>query len=222
MRLLLTTALLLATTSAFASQGVALSPVINDLLPGQRVATVKVTNDTGCDAPFQFSVTKWTQVGGVDVDTPTQEVRALPAIATLSSGATQIIRIARMAPPNGTAEEAYRLDVQQVTACPSPPGNGPTAKIVFHLQAPIFYRGPAWKADLHAVWSNGQLKLRNEGTATADLFSVSVNGQPWTAHSIHVLPGSSIGVVPKAGPMIKPATIDVKIGPKTTAHLTVE
>lgn len=236
MRPLLIAALLLASTSAFADQaptnqtparspaglGLGISPVINDLLPGQKVATVTVANHTGCAAPFQFSVTKWSQVNGVDVDTPTTDVRAVPAIATIPDGQNQVVRIARVAPANGAAEEQYRLDVLQVAKCPTKPGAGPSAQIVYHLQAPIFYRGPAFHPDLKAVWTDGKLVLRNDGTATADVFGAAANGSPWRVHALHVLPGSSIAVTPLKGPATQPASIDVKVSPKASITLSVE
>lgn len=237
MRPLLIAALILAVAPAFADQastaqptptrspaglGLGISPVINDLLPGQKVATVTVTNNAGCAVPFQFSVTKWTQVNGRDVDTPTTDVRAVPAIATIPDGRSQVVRIARVAPANGAAEEQYRLDVLQVAKCPTPPGAGPTAQIVYHFQAPIFYRGPAFKPDLKAVWTDGKLFVRNDGTATADVFGATVNGAPWTIHALHILPGSSIAVTPAAkGPVTKPASIDVKTT-KASVTLSVE
>ncbi|TAL92366.1 MAG: molecular chaperone [Rhodanobacter sp.] len=236
MRPLLIAALLLASTSAFADQapanqtparspaglGLGISPVINDLLPGQKVATVTVANHTGCAAPFQFSVTKWTQINGVDVDTPTDAVRAVPAIATIPDGQNQVVRIARVAPANNGAEEQYRLDVLQVAKCPTKPGAGPSAQIVYHFMAPIFYRGPSFKSDLKAVWSDGKLVLRNDGTATADVFGAAVNGAPWKVHALHVLPGSTIAVTPLKGPATQPASIDVKVSPKASITLSVE
>ena len=240
MRPLLIAALLLASTSAFADQaptnqaptrqtpvrspaglGLDISPVINDLLPGQKVATVTVANHTGCAAPFQFSVTKWTQVNGVDVDTPTDAVRAVPAIATIPDGQNQVVRIARVAPANNATEEQYRLDVLQVAKCPTKPGAGPSAQIVYHFMAPIFYRGPSFKSDLKAVWSDGKLVLRNDGTATADVFGAAVNGAPWKVHALHVLPGSTIAVTPLKGPATQPASIDVKTT-KASITLSVE
>ncbi len=238
MRPLLIAALLLATTPAFADQasptpptsaqaspaglGLGISPIINDLLPGQKVATVSVTNNAGCAVPFQFSVTKWTQVNGRDVDTPTTDVRAVPAIATIPDGQTQVVRIARVAPANGAAEEQYHLDVLQVAVCPHKPGAGPTAQIAYHFLAPIFYRGPAFHADLKAVWTDGKLFVRNDGTATADVFGATVAGAPWTIHALHILPGSSIAVTPAKGPVSKPASIDVKTSPKASITLPVE
>ena len=240
MRPLLIAALLLASTSAFADQaptnqaptrqtpvrspaglGLGISPVINDLLPGQKVATVTVANHTRCAAPFQFSVTKWTQVNGVDVDTPTDAVRAVPAIATIPDGQNQVVRIARVAPANNATEEQYRLNVLQVAKCPTKPGAGPSAQIVYHFMAPIFYRGPSFKSDLKAVWSDGKLVLRNDGTATADVFGAAVNGAPWKVHALHVLPGSTIAVTPLKGPATQPASIDVKTT-KASITLSVE
>jgi P pilus assembly chaperone PapD len=221
-RTVLTAALLLATTTAFANQSVTLSPVISTLTPTTRVATVNIANNTGCAAAFQFSVSRWTQKDGKDVDAPTTAVRAVPALITIPSGATQIVRVARMAPPNTTSEEAYRLDIQQQGSCPTKQGDGPTLKIRYHLEAPIFYRNPAWKPDLHAVWSNGGLKLRNDGKATADVYGVTAGNQAWVAHAIHIQPGSAVDVVPKKGAATKPTVIDVRTGPKVTAHLTVE
>jgi len=223
MRPILTAALLLITAPAFAAQGVGLSPIINNLTTTTKVATVKVLNNTSCASPFQFQVTRWTQKDGVDVNEPTEAVRAFPPIATIPAGGTQIVRIGRIHPANPGVEEAYRLDVQQKEGCAdkhAKPAAGPTLSLRYHLSAPIFYRNPAWTAQLHAVWDNGVLKLRNDGKATADIFGVTVDGQPGRAHAIHILPGSAVPVSTTS--TARPSSVDVRTSVQDHVALTVE
>jgi fimbrial chaperone protein len=223
MRSLLPLALLVIAAPAFADQGIGLSPVINDLSSTTRVSTVQVSNQTDCAAPFQFTVQRWIQKDGVDIETPTDAVRATPPIATIPAGATQTVRIFRIAPPNLAGEETYRLDIKQIAgACPTKLGAGPTVNLKWHLQEPIFYRDPAWKPEIHAEWANGGLKLRNAGKATAHIFGVHVGDTAWASRSVYIQPGDSIDVAPKSGPSSKPAVINVRTSPTIDTAITVE
>lgn len=191
MRTFLFICLSLATSVALAGT-VGLSPVVQDLKPGQRISTVRITNATGTTAHFQFSVMKWSQKNNKDVDTPTKDIRAFPPIAEIKNGATQIVRVVRMVPFTGTQEQDYRFVVQQLDGGSKMKGSG--LQLRYRLEAPVYYRKKDWKPQLSASW-DGKLHITNSGKASA---TIAIDGCKLPV--LHILPGSSITGTCKAKP----------------------
>jgi len=113
------------------------SPVTLDLKAPAGASTVTLTNDDNRDITVQLRVFKWVQEGGEDRLVPTREVVASPPMIKLRSRGEQVVRVVRTAKSSPTAQESYRLLVDEVPAKSRASGSGVTF-LVRH-SVPLFF-----------------------------------------------------------------------------------
>jgi fimbrial chaperone protein len=109
---------------------------------------------------------RWSQAGGEETLTPTEDVVASPPIATIEPHATLNVRVIRAAKSEVEAEEAYRLVIDQL---PQDDGGGRSiVSILIRQVLPVFFE-PAERGSPEIDWSlvrtarGWALRARNAG-----------------------------------------------------------
>lgn len=172
-------------------------------LPAGATSTSLVLENKG-DQPVtvQASTASWTQEGGRDVLTATQDLVISPPIFKIAPGATQTVRVGLLRAPDPTRELTYRLFLQEV---PPPPEPGQQAvSVALQLALPIFVQPPGpTRATPKLVWAakpaDGdalELSLANEGTAHVQLVDAKLAAEDGTVVAevtarAYVLPGQA-------------------------------
>lgn len=138
-------AVLLATgmVRAVRAQDLSVQPVNVFLAPGQRAATLSVTNAGKKETGIQVRTFDWNQKGDDDQLISSQIVVASPPLITIAPGATQVVRLILRQPPKDR-EATYRILLDQL---PPPPEAG-VVHMVLRLSIPIFAM-PATRAAPH-------------------------------------------------------------------------
>jgi fimbrial chaperone protein len=155
-------ALIFASTIGVAqAQGLTVQPVTIQLALGQMAAAVTVINQSDSETSFQIRAFAWSQPGGDDRLTGTDEMLASSPLGTVAANATQVVRIVLRHPPQGQ-EASYRIILDQIPP-PAAPG---TVRIALRLSIPIFAE-PASRVVPHCQW-------RIEGSGR-QAFLVAVN-----------------------------------------------
>jgi fimbrial chaperone protein len=109
--------------------------------------TLTVINQSDSETSFQVRAFAWSQLGtGDDKLTATDELLASPPLATIASGATQVVRMLLRRPPQ-TQEASYRILLDQLPP-PAAPG---TVRIALRLSIPILAE-PATCIAPHVKW----------------------------------------------------------------------
>lgn len=144
------------------AQALSVLPVNVFLAPGQRAATLSVTNQGRSQTAIQIRAFAWDQKDGSDELITTDEVIASPPIATIAPGATQVVRlILRQLPQH--QEATYRILVDQIP----PPAEPGVVHVVLRLSIPIFAEPPTPATphvSFHLERNAGQLVLVGTNT----------------------------------------------------------
>jgi fimbrial chaperone protein len=139
------------------SQGLTVLPVSILLMPGQMTTTLTIQNHYDSDTAFQVRSFAWRQSADADQLTPSDDLLASPPLGSITAGATQVVRLVLLRPPQ-SQEAAYRIIFDQIPP-PAAPG---TVRIALRLSIPVFAEPPTRVAP-HLQWyienDNGQAYL---------------------------------------------------------------
>jgi fimbrial chaperone protein len=139
------------------AQSLSVVPVNIFFSPGQRSASLTVTNTGNSETAVQIRAYAWDQKNGDDQLTDSDAVVVSPPIARMAPGALQVIRIILRQPPQGR-EATYRILIDQIPP-PSEPG---IVHMVLRLSIPIFAK-PVTRAvphvQFHLELGDGKLFL---------------------------------------------------------------
>jgi fimbrial chaperone protein len=142
---------------AAGAQALSVLPVNIFVQPGQKAATLTVTNQGTSETAIQIRAFAWNQPDGADQLTTSDAVVVSPPLASIAAGATQVIRIILRQPPQGS-ESTYRILVDQIP----PPAEPGVVHIVLRMSIPIFAQ-PLTRAlphvQFHVESDAGQLYL---------------------------------------------------------------
>ncbi len=179
------------------AQELSVLPVNVFLSPGQRAASLSVTNSGKNQTGIQIRTYDWSQKGDEDQLVPSNVVLASPPLVTIAPGATQIVRlILRQVPTE--REATYRIVIDQIP----PPAEAGVVHVVLRLSIPIFAM-PVVRAKPHVLFSaelkDGQLDMVgvNDGLsheAIRDIVFVTSDGRKLIAAagaSPYILAGST-------------------------------
>jgi fimbrial chaperone protein len=125
-------ALLFGFSSARA-QSLSVLPVNVFLQPGERAASLSLTNSGAKPTSIQVRAYDWSQKDNEDQLTPSQVVVASPPLVTIAPASTQVVRlILRQTPQSG--EATYRIILDQIPG----PGEPGVVQMVLRLSIPVF------------------------------------------------------------------------------------
>jgi fimbrial chaperone protein len=145
------------TSLAVGAQALSVLPVNILVQPGQKAATLTVTNQGTGETAIQIRAFAWNQPDGKDQLTTSDAVIVSPPLASIAAGATQVVRIVLRQSPQ-SSEDTYRILVDQI-----PPKAEPgVVHIVLRMSIPIFAQ-PMTRAvpqvQFHLEFDAGQLYL---------------------------------------------------------------
>lgn len=172
------------------------NPVVVEILPGRRTATIAVTNRGGEPVPVRVTIHRWTQQDGEDVYTPVTELIASPPMFTIPANGTQHVRVG---PRAQAAPGAYRVIVEEI---PRSVAGHNGVNIALRLNLPLYIyaeRGGEPRLSWSA-WRNSAgefiVEARNSGTRHSqivgiDLVDASGRATPLSSQMGVVLPGGA-------------------------------
>lgn len=177
--------------SAAATAQVLINPVLVELGPQQRSASVLVTLSDKAPAPMrlQADVLQWQQdLDGGDLTQPSTDLLVTPPIADLKPGQKQLFRVALRGGRRAPGELAYRLILEDV----APPrtamvdAQGLAIKFRMRYDLPVLV-APAvpvqnrlrWKSCAPAVPAKACLRLLNAGNRRVKVNVLTLAGDGW-------------------------------------------
>lgn len=190
--------LLLASFEVMAAS-LGIAPVGLDLPATQKAATISLVNNASTMLNVQVRVFKWQQLDGGDQLVPTQDVVASPPATSIPPGQTYVVRVARVSQTSVTAEESYRLLIDEIPPATDEPA-GKAVSMVLRTSLPVFFGNPdvvpnlSWR--VHQKGANLIVEVANLGKRHVRLSDLAVRsgdtdlrfGSGLTGY---VLPGST-------------------------------
>jgi fimbrial chaperone protein len=158
-----------------------ISPVTVELQPDENAFGITLRNPGDHPIYGQVRVFRWDQVHGQDSLSATQDLVASPPLIQIAAHSDQLIRLVRVAPATTTAEQSYRLLIDELPQPGAAPTNGVTIRLRYSV--PVFVEPPSGPNQPQLSWhlsrdSQGwEMRVENTGTRRAQLAAVQlVNG----------------------------------------------
>jgi fimbrial chaperone protein len=171
--------------NAAGAQNLSVLPVNVFLQPGQRTATLSVTNSGTKPTSIQVRAYDWSQKDDQDQLTASNVVVVSPPLVTIAPASTQVVRLILRQTPAGS-EATYRLILDQIPG----PGEPGVVQMVLRFSIPVFAM-PAAKAapqvQLHIERDDGKLFLVGVNTgqsheALRDIAVITSDGRKLNAN----------------------------------------
>lgn len=179
LRLLVAAGVLLGIVGADAAT-LDVRPTLLQLLPGQKVGVLYLVNQDDAPHTYQIKTFRWLPSGTEQLQEPTDEVIANPAIVVLQPKETQIVRFGLRNGVSGVPEQAYRLIVDEVPHEAGPPGSG--LNVLLRISLPLFVRNVVQPPppQLSVAWTQAEhllhVKIVNRGAYTARVVEAKIAG----------------------------------------------
>jgi fimbrial chaperone protein len=165
-----------------------------------RAVAVTVTNDADTDVVLQADVNTWQQTAeGEDRLELTDDLILSPPIIKLAPKARQVVRLARLAPPDPSRQVTYRLILREVPEA-LPAKQNVQVSIALALSLPVFITPPKAVRSLNCRIAGVEeksvgVRCSNTGTAYAQVREIEVSrGDKKIAGfsgGTYILPGAS-------------------------------
>ncbi len=137
--------LLLAVAQPAVAGVFSVTPVRIYMTPRDRAVAITVTNEGDTPVVLQADINQWAQKpDGVDELTPTEDLILSPPIIKLGPKARQVVRLARLRPPDATRQLTYRMILREVPEA-SPGKDNIQVAIALALSMPVFITPPLAK-----------------------------------------------------------------------------
>lgn len=177
-----------------ASAQALISPVVVELGPKHKIATVRISLSEKAIKPMrlQAQLLQWRQdLHGQAVTQPSADLIVAPRIAEVKPGQQQILRVALRGSLPGETEKAYRLVLEDIAPPSSMTLGGGAAvnfRMAYDLPVMVAPQGAAvtairWRpcaADAAPPTSNGMcVHVANVGNRRVKIQSVTVRGDGW-------------------------------------------
>ncbi|HSV46032.1 MAG TPA: fimbria/pilus periplasmic chaperone [Ramlibacter sp.] len=197
-------AALIALASPWAAAGLfSVSPVRIYMTPSDRAIAVTLTNEGNAEVALQADLYTWAQKpDGSDDLVLTEDLIVAPPIVRLAPGARQVVRLARLVPPDLARQLTYRLimrEVPEVTAPKVDKGMVLQLPIALAMSMPVFITPPAARRDVQCQLApidpqSFSALCQNVGTAYAQVRQVLLlRGEQELARfegGTYILPGA--------------------------------
>lgn len=173
------------------------TPVRIYMTPKDRAVAVTITNEADEPVALQADVYEWKQgADGTDELVPSEDLILAPPITKLGPKAKQVVRLARLTPPDASRQLTYRLILREL-----PEANlskGITVPVALALSMPVFVTPPNAKprTACEAAREQGALVVycTNGGNAYAQVREVLVKQEGATVARFeggaYILPGA--------------------------------
>jgi fimbrial chaperone protein len=169
---------LLAANGAYA--GVfSVTPVRIYMAPKDRAVAVTITNEADEPVVLQADVYEWKQTAeGEDQLVPSEDLILAPPIVKLAGRARQVVRLARLQPPDASRQLTYRLILRELPEAGA--AKGINVPIALALSMPVFITPPLAKHRTSCTANRDErdgaprIVCSNTGTAYAQVREVDV------------------------------------------------
>jgi fimbrial chaperone protein len=185
-----------------AANAVVIAPVVVEISPTRRVASLTVSNSDDSPISFQVQVLSWRQVAGVDQYEESNQLIVVPPIAEIAAGGSQIFRVTTRLPP-APQEAAFRLILEDVTQLAAPAGAADAMQVVLRVNhnLPVFFAAalaPRAEPSITACAvvpqpGRGCVRVENAGNQHLVVKSLALTRSAWRQQlplSARVLAGS--------------------------------
>lgn len=175
---LLTVLALLSLHFAAQAGSFAVSPVRLYMTPKDRAIAVTLRNEGDTEVVLQAEINTWTQkADGTDELVPTDDLILSPPIIKLPPRGTQVVRLARLVPPDADRQLTYRMIIREVPEINAKPGINIPFALAFSL--PVFITPPpaARKMDCNLSKTSPKeatVTCANTGTAYAQTREITL------------------------------------------------
>jgi len=202
------------------AQSLTVLPVSIQMSNGQLATSLTVINGGSSETSIQIRGFVWTQAGGKDQLTASDDILASPPLATIAPGSIQTVRLVVRKPPMGK-EVTYRVILDQIP----PPVLPGTVQVALRLSIPVFVE-PSTRTAAHVRFQvergggRAYLVAINSGSAHETFRDIALTMQDGKAVTIgadaspYILADSS-----SRWPIVSPAPLPA---PHGVLHLTAQ
>lgn len=135
-----------------------------------RAVAVTLVNEGDLPVTLQAELVQWQQdKQGQELLEPTDDLVLSPPIIELAPQSRQVVRLARLSPPDLERQLTYRLIVREVPEIKNPNQPGLQIPIALALSIPVFISPGTLQRQLDCKLVTGGLQCRNTGNAYAQL-----------------------------------------------------
>lgn len=160
------TVLLFAFTPGARAEGVQVTPIIQEIGRGESMAVYRIKNNGSREVSVEIQAQAWAQRDNERLLNETDHLMVVPAIATIASKSSQVVRIALDRDrPNG--ELAYRVLFEELPGARPPGFFGLQTRL--RIDVPLFFAPSSPASEL-------QWRLRRDDESQGLLLTVVNNG----------------------------------------------
>lgn len=155
-----------------------ISPVMVDMSADANATGITLKNPGEKPLFGQVRVFRWDQANGEDTLTPTQDLVASPPLIQIAAHADQLVRLVRTITQPSTAEQGYRVLIDELPEPDAAPTSGVTIRLRYSV--PVFVEPPADIGQPKLSWhlSRGPqswlLRVGNAGKKRAQIAAVEL------------------------------------------------
>lgn len=170
------------------AQAVVIAPVVVEISPTRRVASITVSNSDDKAISFQSQVLSWKQVDGVERYEQTDQLIVVPPIAEIAAGGSQVFRVTTRLPP-GPQEVAFRLILEDVTQVVAPAAATDAMQVVLRVNhsLPVFFAAASTPSAAPRVSAcgaaprsgRGCIRIENTGNRHVVVKSLALASGDW-------------------------------------------
>lgn len=143
------------------------TPVRIYMRPQDRAVAVTIANESDVPVVLQADIYSWTQTAdGTDELALTEDLVLSPPIIKLGPKARQVVRLARLKPPDASRQLTYRLIMREVPEAMAPKDNIQVT-IALALSMPVFITPAPARRKVACDASRGEQSTLNVGCANA-------------------------------------------------------
>ena len=194
------------------------SPVRIYMTPKDRAIAVTINNDGTEPVALQADLYLWQQkADGTDDLQPTDDMVMAPPILKIPPKSKQVLRLARVVPPDASRQLTYRLIVREIPEATQPKEAGISIPIALAFSMPVFITPPVAQRDMACSLLRGQdpegptlaVRCANTGTAYSQVRSAVLERNEQALArvdgGVYILPGAAKNMV--LGSAEKPAAV---------------
>lgn len=185
-----------------------------------RAVAVTVTNDGDAEVVIQADINTWKQApDGTDQLELTDDLILSPPIIKLAPKARQVVRLARLAPPDVSRQNTYRLILREVPEALTQKPNVQIS-IALALSMPVFITPPKVKREVSCGIAGIEgktvgVRCSNTGTAYSQIRDIDIlrGDKKIAAFSggTYILPGASKTMAVAAEAAVPPGPVKVVV-----------
>ncbi len=153
------------------------SPVLVDMPVRAATSALRLQNGGSTAVTVQVRVMQWAQENGKERLFPTKAVAISPPMALIKPGATQLVRVVRVANTTRTREESFRVIVDEIPDARR--GSSSGVQLAVRHSLPVFFAGeknapPELSWTIEKVNGGWHCVVRNAGDRRARIAGLKV------------------------------------------------